>query len=88
MPCAPNMISSGSRPEPPSTPMRKRRTVRSTVWLLAPKGGGRAATGTGSLIDAVHKLVITNYHVVGESTDIIAVFDEGGQAEEMRRPAA
>jgi len=56
------------------------RTLRATVWIVAPHGeanpnGTRAvATGTGSLIDQVHRLVITNYHVVGESNKVLALF--------------
>src|SRR6266849_7674521 len=49
------------------------RTLRSTVWILAPKGG-RTSSGTGSLIDATRRLVITNSHVVGDVDKVIVLF--------------
>jgi S1-C subfamily serine protease len=51
------------------------RTVRATVWILAPRGK-RTATGSGSLIDEKRKLVITSYHVVGESEQVRVAFAE------------
>jgi S1-C subfamily serine protease len=49
------------------------KVVRSTVWLQSPRGSS-LATGTGSLIDAKNRLVLTNYHVVGEGNQVTAVF--------------
>jgi S1-C subfamily serine protease len=51
-----------------------RQSLRSIVWILSPRGGGVMSSGTGSLIDATKKLVITNYHVVGENDSVIVVF--------------
>ncbi|HEV3084010.1 MAG TPA: trypsin-like peptidase domain-containing protein [Gemmataceae bacterium] len=51
-----------------------RQTLRSTVWILSPKGAGVMSSGTGSLIDHKKKLVITNYHVVGENERVIVLF--------------
>jgi S1-C subfamily serine protease len=51
-----------------------RHALRSTVWIISPRSGGLAASGTGSLIDAKKKLVITNYHVVGENDRVIVLF--------------
>jgi S1-C subfamily serine protease len=45
------------------------RALLSTVWVLIPVGNGRAKTGTGSLIDLQKRLILTNYHVVGDSDD-------------------
>lgn len=42
------------------------KVVRSTVWIRSDRGGGRSATGSGSLIDKGRRLVLTNYHVVGD----------------------
>lgn len=42
------------------------KVVRSTVWVHSDRGGGRLATGSGSLIDKSRRLVLTNYHVVGD----------------------
>src|SRR5262245_13078508 len=41
------------------------KVVRSTVWIHSDRGGGKHATGSGSLIDKGRRLVLTNYHVVG-----------------------
>lgn len=42
-----------------------RQVLKSTVWVHSDRGGGRTATGSGSLIDKGRRLVLTNYHVVG-----------------------
>ena len=42
------------------------RTLHSTVWVLIPVSGTRARSGSGSLIDVNRRLVLTNYHVVGD----------------------
>jgi len=42
-----------------------RKVLRSTVWVVSDRGGGKIATGTGSLVDRGRRLVLTNYHVVG-----------------------
>jgi S1-C subfamily serine protease len=41
-------------------------TLHSTVWIVIPVGGSRARTGSGSLIDVNKRLILTNYHVVGD----------------------
>lgn len=50
-----------------------KQALRSTVWILAPQGKG-VATGSGSLIDGGRKLVLTNYHVVGDAEKVVALF--------------
>ncbi|MFN4260871.1 MAG: trypsin-like peptidase domain-containing protein [Gemmataceae bacterium] len=50
------------------------RALKSTVWILSPVGGGRAASGTGSLIDAQRKLILTNHHVVGNREEVMVLF--------------
>jgi hypothetical protein len=40
--------------------------LKSTVWIHSDRGGGRLATGSGSLIDRRRCLILTNYHVVGD----------------------
>jgi hypothetical protein len=42
------------------------KVVRSTAWVHSDRGGGKHATGSGSLIDKGRRLVLTNYHVVGD----------------------
>ena len=49
------------------------RTLRGTTWILGIRNEGMAS-GTGALIDAKHKWVITNYHVAGEANRIIVFF--------------
>src|SRR5436853_494879 len=51
-----------------------RQTLRSTVWIIASRGGGLVASGTGALVDSKKRLVITNYHVVLDSEKVIVVF--------------
>jgi S1-C subfamily serine protease len=55
------------------------RTLRATAWIVVPRGepgGGRmsAVTGTGSLVDHTRRLIVTNYHVVGESAKVYVLF--------------
>src|SRR5437763_6149768 len=59
-----------------------RKVLRSTVWVHSDRGGGRLATGSGSLVDRGRRLILTNYHVVGDvkrATVFFPVF-EGGRA--------
>ncbi len=42
------------------------KVVRSTVWVHSDRGGGKLSTGSGSLVDSGRRLVLTNYHVVGD----------------------
>lgn len=55
-----------------------RQVLQSTVWVHSDRGGGRLATGTGSLIDKGRRLILTNYHVVGnvkKATVFFPAFD-------------
>jgi S1-C subfamily serine protease len=51
-----------------------KQTLRATAWILTPRPEGSLSMGTGSLIDLKHKLVITNYHVVGENNRVLVLF--------------
>jgi S1-C subfamily serine protease len=42
------------------------RTLHSTVWILMPVSTTKARTGSGSVIDVNRRLILTNYHVVGD----------------------
>lgn len=74
-------------PDPPKTPPAPtdagvevyRKVLRSTVWVHRP--GGKI-TGSGSLVDKGRRLVLTNYHVVGDSKRMTVYFPvfEGGKA--------
>jgi HEAT repeat protein len=52
------------------------RTLKSTVWILKIFLGRIVDCGSGALVDREEKLVITNYHVVGEenAATIFAIF--------------
>jgi len=52
-----------------------KKVLPSTVWVLA-KSAGVTSSGTGVLIDAEKKLVITNFHVVGEARGTIVFFPD------------
>ena len=56
-----------------------KQTLPSTVWVVVPQervsqGTVRISSGTGSLIDVKHKLVLTNYHVVQDKDDVFVLF--------------
>ncbi|MCA9085550.1 MAG: trypsin-like peptidase domain-containing protein [Planctomycetaceae bacterium] len=51
------------------------KTLRSTAWVLS-KVSGEVSSGTGVLIDAERKLLITNFHVVGEARTAVVFFPE------------
>jgi hypothetical protein len=50
------------------------KVVRSTAWIHSDRGGGHLATGSGSLIDKGRRLVLTNYHVVGDVKNATVFF--------------
>src|SRR4029450_7903217 len=49
------------------------QALQSTTWVLT-KTAGKTSSGTGVLIDAEKKLVITNFHVVGEARSALVFF--------------
>ena len=51
------------------------QVLRSTVWVLAKNSEG-TSSGTGVLIDADRKLVVTNSHVVGDSRVAVIFFPD------------
>jgi hypothetical protein len=83
-------VGRAQTPDPPKTQPAStdagvevyRKVLRSTVWVHSDRGGGKLATGSGSLVDRGRRLVLTNYHVVGDikrATVFFPVF-EGGKA--------
>lgn len=52
-----------------------RQALRSTTWVLAKNSDG-TSSGTGALIDAEKKLVVTNAHVVGDARSAVIFFAE------------
>jgi hypothetical protein len=82
VPAAPAQAPPAEAPAPPvdSGVEVYRRTLKSTVWVHSDRGGGRLATGSGSLVDRGRRLILTNYHVVGEikrATVFFPVFENG-----------
>ena len=50
-----------------------RKALPSTVWVLA-KTDGETSSGTGVLVDLEKKLIVTNFHVVGEARAAVIFF--------------
>ncbi len=50
------------------------KVLKSVVWIHSSRGGGKQATGSGSLIDRKHRLVLTNFHVVGDNDRATVMF--------------
>src|SRR5689334_7462022 len=47
-----------------------RDTLRVTAWVVTPAKG----KGTGWVVDRARKLIVTNYHVVGDNESVDVVF--------------
>lgn len=54
------------------------KVLRSTVWIQSERGMGRVAMGSGSLVDKGRRLVLTNYHVVGDVKKATVIFPAFG----------
>jgi S1-C subfamily serine protease len=50
------------------------RLLKSTAMIIRPEGDGRASRGSGSLVHRGQRLVLTNYHVVGDASDVYVTF--------------
>jgi hypothetical protein len=55
-----------------------RKVLGSSVWIHSNRGKGRLATGSGSLVDRGRRLVLTNYHVVGDVKRATVFFPDYG----------
>ena len=63
--------------------------MRATVWILVPQGKDVFTTGSGVLVDSDRRLVVTNYHVVGnakQASVVFPVYAAGGRLVSERRP--
>jgi S1-C subfamily serine protease len=49
------------------------RILKSVVWIKSDRSRG-FATGTGSIVDKPRRLVLTNYHVVGDNPHAVVMF--------------
>jgi S1-C subfamily serine protease len=56
-----------------------RKVLHSSVWIHSERGRGKVAMGTGSLVDKGRRLVLTNYHVVGDNKKVTVFFPEFGK---------
>ncbi|MBY0456304.1 MAG: serine protease [Gemmataceae bacterium] len=65
---------------PPATPEAGvsvyQKVVRSTAWVHSDRGNGKLATGSGALVDKGRRLVLTNYHVVGDVKNATVYFPD------------
>lgn len=52
-----------------------RNTLKGTSWVLA-KADGETSSGTGVLVDADKKLMVTNFHVVGDARSTVVFFPD------------
>src|SRR5262245_61757632 len=50
------------------------RALLSVVWVLPDYGPKLRTSGSGSLIDRTHGLIVTNYHVVPDTDKVIVFF--------------
>jgi S1-C subfamily serine protease len=73
--CIPGLAVAPVRGQSDDGQKAYQRVLKSTVWILAKKGAA-TASGTGSLIDKTHRLVVTNYHVAGDADKLVVVFPE------------
>ena len=52
------------------------RTLTSTAWIITSNAEEETSNGTGVLVDAERRLVLTNAHVVGDSRSAVVFFPE------------
>ena len=51
------------------------QTLKSTTWIIAKAENGYS-TGSGVLVDAEKKWVVTNFHAAGASTEVLVFFPQ------------
>lgn len=51
-----------------------KQTLKGTVWILRPVDEESFITGSGVLVDMKNRIVVTNYHVVGEARQVAVFF--------------
>ncbi len=50
------------------------RVVQSTAWIVTSDADNETSTGSGVLVDAEKRIVLTNAHVVGDSRTVVVFF--------------
>jgi S1-C subfamily serine protease len=77
-PAGPAALAQATKDKPLATKEIYQRTLRATTWILPFEEEGNArvvrSSGSGSLIDATNRLILTNYHVVREKTAAMVFF--------------
>ena len=68
------VLPTGSSADPTDSAGVYQSMLKSVVWIHSPRDKGRVATGTGTLIDKPKRLVLTNYHVVGNNDRVTVLF--------------
>lgn len=63
------------------------RTLRSTAWVVIPTSGDKISWGTGVLVDAKRKWLITNLHLVQEETQLTIYFPVSRSGQAVSDPA-
>lgn len=58
-----------------------KQLLKSTAWIIRPERGG-VGIGSGGLVHADKRLVVTNAHVVGSATEVVVFFPELSPAGE------
>ncbi|HLW65070.1 MAG TPA: hypothetical protein VKS79_07075, partial [Gemmataceae bacterium] len=48
-----------------------KKALKSTVWIVVPMGGGKVGMASGSVVDTSKRLILTNYHVVGDQKECV-----------------
>ena len=61
--------------EKPGTNIYK-RSIKSVVWVYDKISANTARIGSGTLIDVKDRLIITNYHVVGDDPSVYILFPD------------
>jgi S1-C subfamily serine protease len=51
-----------------------KKGLKSTVWIVQPVGGTSFRSGSGTLIDAQKRYILTNYHVVRDKAEVSVFF--------------
>jgi len=83
-------LAPAQRPAPPAQLSGKdifQKSLKSITWLVqvaeVNQGRVRLKTGSGSLIDVPKRLVLTNYHVVGEAKTITVFFPQFDKSKQL-----
>jgi S1-C subfamily serine protease len=84
-------LAPAQRPAPAPVPMSGKdifqRALKSVTWLVqvaeVKEGRVRLKTGSGSLIDVPKRLILTNYHVVGEAKSIAVFFPQFDKSKQL-----